>query len=105
MRLFDGMHPNEFRVDNILCDMNGEPYRAEEYAFASLRTDSYFADSSHFIAPADCWGDVGAASGPLLVGLAVEGHAKGYLAGSRTLVWTSSEGGDRAAAIIGLAGR
>jgi 3-oxoacyl-[acyl-carrier-protein] synthase I len=88
------------QVDEIICDMNGEPYRAEEFGFATIRTHGYFVDSSAFQAPADCWGDVGAASGPLFLSLAAAAHAKGYATGTRTLAWTSSESGERAAAIL-----
>jgi 3-oxoacyl-[acyl-carrier-protein] synthase-1 len=90
------------KIENIICDMNGEPYRAEEYGFATIRTETFFVNSSDFHAPADCWGNVGAASGPLFLNLAVVGHQKGYLRGIRTLVWTSSESGERAAAVIGF---
>ena len=92
------------RVDEIICDMNGEPYRAEEFGFATIRTNDCFVDAADFQAPADCWGDVGAASGPLFLNLSVEGHRKGYSRSLRTLVWTSSEGGERAAAILDFTG-
>lgn len=90
------------KVDEIICDMNGEPYRAEEFGFATIRTENRFVDSSNFNAPADCWGDVGAASGPLFINLSALGHRKGYLDGKNTLVWTSSESGERTAAILGF---
>jgi 3-oxoacyl-[acyl-carrier-protein] synthase-1 len=102
---FGQLGASQHRIDHVLCDMNGEPYRAEEYAFATLRTHDRFVDSADFVAPADCWGDVGAASGPLFIGLALEAHAKGYRPGRRTLVWTSSEGGDRIAAVVDFARR
>ena len=89
------------RVDEILCDMNGEPYRAEEYGFASTRVAEKFTDPSDFLAPADCWGDVGAASGPLFVCLAVAAWWKGYEKGPYALLWTSSEGGERSATVLG----
>ncbi len=38
--------------------MNGEPYRADEFGFACLRTNEAFVSASDFVAPADCWGDV-----------------------------------------------
>jgi 3-oxoacyl-[acyl-carrier-protein] synthase-1 len=91
--------PHE-RVDHIVCDMNGEPYRAEEFAFATMRHHEHFIAAADFVAPADCWGDVGAASGPLFIGLAMQAYAKAYRAGPRTLVWASSEGGDRVAALV-----
>jgi 3-oxoacyl-[acyl-carrier-protein] synthase I len=92
------------RVDDIICDMNGEPYRAEEFGFATIRTNGYFIDASDFRAPADCWGDVGAASGPLFLNVSTVAYEKGYSRGPRTLVWTSSESGERAAAVLDCVG-
>ena len=57
------------QVNHCICDMNGEPYRADEFGFAILRVGKRFVNASDFVAPADCWGDVGAASGPLFVNL------------------------------------
>jgi 3-oxoacyl-[acyl-carrier-protein] synthase-1 len=87
------------RVDRIICDMNGERYRADEYGFAATRTGERFVDISDFIAPADCWGDVGAASGPLFIALAVAA-ASGAAVDSHTLVWTSAESGERSAVLV-----
>lgn len=88
------------KVDAVFCDMNGEPYRADEYGFTALRTKEYFEAAGDFIAPADCWGDVGAASGPLCSALAMISHCKGYGRGPLSLVWAGSESGERAAALI-----
>ena len=90
----------EERIDDSICDMNGEPYRSEEFALTVLRTQKAFVDSTRFVTPADCWGDVGAASGPLFASLAVAAAQRGYAKGPRTLVWASSEGGDRAAVVV-----
>lgn len=87
-------------VDRILCDMNGERYRGNEYGFAVLKCNDMFDDAAIFETPADCWGDVGAATGPLCAGLAIEGHQRGYAKGPLTLAWASSEGGRRAAVIL-----
>ena len=81
-------------VDRLYCDMNGEPYRADEYGFASIRA-GLLADASAFEAPADRWGDVGAASGPLFLVLA---HAEAKRnGGARTVfgAFTGSESGQR----------
>lgn len=88
------------KVDQVICDMNGERYRADEFGFTIARTLEYFVDSSDFLAPADCWGDVGAASGPLFVNLAVAARARGYVKGPLTLIWTSSESGERCALLL-----
>lgn len=96
-----GMLPAaETRIDHMICDLNGEPYRADEFGYTMVRTADRFVDASHFLTPADCWGDVGAASGPLFVILALAAGLRGYANGPYTLVWTSSEGGQRCAAVV-----
>ena len=90
------------KIDSTICDMNGEAYRTDEYGFAIARISERFVNASDFVAPADCWGDVGAASGPLFVNLAVESCQRGYAKGPRNLIWASSEGGDRGAAVVAL---
>jgi 3-oxoacyl-[acyl-carrier-protein] synthase I len=92
--------PGDAKISDIYCDMNGEPYRADEYGFASLRTSEAFYGMSDFVAPADCWGDVAAAGAPLHVMLAVVASAKGYARGNVACVWASSEGGERSAALL-----
>src|SRR5690606_29155356 len=93
------LHPAE-AIDRIICDMNGERYRGNEYGFATLKTPGLCKNAAAFEAPADCWGDVGAASGPLYVSLVVEAEARDYARGPLSLIWASSEGGRRAAAIF-----
>jgi len=95
-----GMLPAGMKVDNIFCDMNGEPYRTDEFGFTALRVREYLQSAGDFTAPADCWGDVGAATGPLCVSLAVISHRKKYGKGPLSLVWAGSESGERAAALI-----
>jgi len=89
-----------FRVDCTICDLNGEPYRGDEFGYATVRTAGRVVDPSDLMTPADCWGDVGAASGPLFLTLALIAALKGYSKGPHTLVWTSSEGGHRTAALL-----
>ncbi len=88
------------KIDYTICDMNGEPYRADEFGYAMSRLNGYFTDASDFLTPADCWGDVGAASGPLFAILAVESWRRGYAKGPYQLAWTSSEGGQRGAMVL-----
>nr|WP_301334608.1 beta-ketoacyl synthase N-terminal-like domain-containing protein [Variovorax dokdonensis] len=88
------------KVTDVYCDMNGEPYRADEYGFAGLRTKERFDSLSEFVAPADCWGDVGAAGAPLHLMLAAIAGAKGYSRGELALTWASAEAGERAAALL-----
>jgi 3-oxoacyl-[acyl-carrier-protein] synthase-1 len=94
--------PPGARVDQVICDMNGEPYRADEFGFTLARTSERFVSGSDFLAPADCWGDVGAASAPLFIGLAAAAGQRGYAKGPHYLIWTSSEGGQRGSALLHL---
>lgn len=92
--------PSGRRVTDIYCDMNGEPYRADEYGFTCLRAKEWLEGGSDFVSPADCWGDVGAAGIPLHCMLALAAGHKGYSNGTLALAWGSSEGGDRGAVLL-----
>jgi 3-oxoacyl-[acyl-carrier-protein] synthase-1 len=96
--------PGGIKVTDVYCDMNGEPYRADEYGFTCLRTKEAFESPSDFIAPADCWGDVAAAGAPLHLMLAAIAGAKGYANGNVAFAWASAEGGERSAALMALGG-
>jgi 3-oxoacyl-[acyl-carrier-protein] synthase I len=88
------------QVTDIYCDMNGEPYRGDEFGFTALRTKEHFMNISDFWTPADCWGDVAAAAGVLHVILSLIAGAKSYAQGDLAFVWASAELGERAAALI-----
>ncbi len=94
----------ERRVQSIFCDINGERYRAEEWSYVCLRLPQYFDDPTAYRSPADSWGDMGAASAPLFAMLASQAALRGYAAGARSLLWASSEGGLRGAAVLETSG-
>ncbi|MGB3317103.1 MAG: hypothetical protein WBB85_22175 [Albidovulum sp.] len=81
--------------DGFYCDQNGETYRADEIGFMLARTSERFSDPAAFAAPADCWGDVGAASLPLFIALAVEAAERGYARGPVSVHLAGSESGLR----------
>jgi 3-oxoacyl-[acyl-carrier-protein] synthase I len=85
------------------CDLNGERYRNEEYVYALLRTQQAFVDAHDYVAPADCWGDVGAASGLLFAVLAIVSSVRGYAKGTVPLLWAGSDAGYRSAIALRLA--
>jgi 3-oxoacyl-[acyl-carrier-protein] synthase I len=88
------------QVHDVYCDLNGEPYRADEFGFAALRTGGRFRAASDFVSPADCWGDVGAAGAMLHLALALIACRKRYAKGDLAMVWGSSESGQRGAALV-----
>lgn len=93
------LSPRE-QIHNVFCDLNGETYRADEYGFTALRTKERFRAATDFVAPADCWGDIGASGAPLHTVLAVICHRKRYGKGPLSMVWGSSESGERGASVI-----
>jgi 3-oxoacyl-[acyl-carrier-protein] synthase-1 len=88
------------RITDTWCDMNGQRYRSEELLYTLLRAQHLSEDAHAYEHPADCWGDVGAASGPLLALLAIAARHKAYAHGPRAALWASSEGGRRAVALL-----
>lgn len=87
-------------ADWTICDLNGESFRAQEWAYAYLRTAKSHGEPLQVWHPADCLGDVGAASGAVLVAIACSAIAKSYGRGSRPLLWASSDHGPRAAVLL-----
>jgi 3-oxoacyl-[acyl-carrier-protein] synthase-1 len=94
--------PPGTRAARVLCDLNGERHRADEWGFTVTRIGNHLRDPSAFESPATAWGDCGAANGLLLLGLAAAAGARGEGAGDCLLVWTSSDGPERAAALVQL---
>jgi 3-oxoacyl-[acyl-carrier-protein] synthase I len=97
-----GLHLPAEAIDEVYCDINGERYRTEEWVFTVLRVGAALRDTTYQTAVGS-WGDVGAASGALLCVLAARAWQRRYAAGPRALVWCSSEGGLRAAAVLAQA--
>lgn len=90
--------PNQAKVGSMICDMNGESWRADEFGFTMNRLGRLFADPDNFRAPADCWGQTGAASIPLFLVLATLNNRSPENAPA--LIWAASENGLRGAALI-----
>ena len=101
-KALSGAGVSEKGVRRLFVDLNGEPYRADEYAFTYLRLGRLIADDAAYDVPARSWGDVGAAFGPLAFVLTAEAVARGYASWPFTLVSAGSDGGRRAAAVINV---
>lgn len=95
-----GQLPAGCLVDRMICDLNGEPYRADEYGYTRLRLSPMLSDPANCLTPVENWGDVGAASGALFVGLAAMAAARVPDYGRHVLVWSGAESGLRAAALL-----
>jgi 3-oxoacyl-[acyl-carrier-protein] synthase-1 len=79
---------------NIICDLNGEQWRAGAWGHAQVRLRARLSDRTRLLLPCVSLGDVGAASGA--VGLCVAAHAfaRKYALGDQSLVLSSAEHGE-----------
>lgn len=83
----------------VYSSFNGERYWGREWGVARLRNARSFAEDHQMEHPAECFGDLGAAHGPMLAALAAHGLAGGYRR-SPCLVYASSDYGERGAALL-----
>ena len=87
-------------IGSVFSSFNGERYWGREYGVARLRNAAAFAEDHQMEHPAECFGDLGAAHGPMLAALAVHGLIDGYRR-SPCLVYASSDYGERGAVLLG----
>lgn len=83
-------------VKSVFASFNGEHFNAKEWGVAAIRNEQHINDDFNIIHPADCYGDIGAATAPVLMALASIGMQQGYYQ-KPSLVWASSEIEQRAA--------
>ena len=92
----------DMRADVTYADLNGEPWRADEWSAAYIRTADNHGEPMHMRHPADCWGDVGAASAPLLACMAALEVVHPRMRSRAALVWTASDAGVGRGAVMVL---
>jgi 3-oxoacyl-[acyl-carrier-protein] synthase-1 len=79
----------------VVCDLNGERYRASEWGLTLSRALGTVRRSPAVWHPAGSIGDAGAAAGAINLVLAAVAVAKGYARPGQVLVWGSSDEGLR----------
>jgi 3-oxoacyl-[acyl-carrier-protein] synthase-1 len=85
----------------LLSDLNGESYKAKEWAVAELRTLPQGL-TSH-LHPADCFGDIGSVAGVVQLGLAAIGLSrKEWLAPA--VIAAGADGAARAVVVVDMPG-
>ena len=80
-------------ISRIFSSMNGERYWGKEWGVAYLRNQQAFLPEHSLVHPADCFGDIGAAAGSILPGLAARSDGP-------SIVYCSSDRGQRSALIV-----
>ncbi len=91
-------------VHRVIVDHNGERWRALEWALVETRCLGELAKGWQLWHPSDCFGDVGAASALVSLGIATRAFARGYGGEGAILLACASWGGERAAAVVQPAG-
>ncbi len=83
-------------VDTIYSSMNGENHWAKECGVAIMRNKKWIKDDMQIEHPSDCLGDLGVATGTVLIGLAAQNMLQASEPNTH-LVYSSSDGAWRAA--------
>lgn len=86
-------------IVDTYSSMNGEHYWAKEYGVAMIRNRERFADTCAHHHPADCYGDLGAATGAMLITLAVQAQLNSQVPNA-SLIYCSSDQAYRAATCL-----
>lgn len=88
------------------CDIDGDRYREHEYSYAINRVHpEMFVDSTNYVAPAESWGAVGAASLVMLSALAIARQQRDAKVGPTSMAWAGSETGLRGSVVYRGAGK
>jgi 3-oxoacyl-[acyl-carrier-protein] synthase-1 len=84
----------------MLCNLNGESYRAHEWGLVRTRLAQALPPPRRLLHPADRLGDAGAALAGILVACAAQSFARGYAPAPSALVWAGSDDGARGALVL-----
>ena len=91
---------NNYLPEWVLCDLNGESYRAFEWGMAQVKLSNEFSKLKTVWHPADCFGDVGASSGAVMMGIVIKAFEKKYAPSQQALILCSEDDGKRAAFVV-----
>jgi 3-oxoacyl-[acyl-carrier-protein] synthase-1 len=100
LRAAMGNAENPLEVEWVAGDLNGESYRAREWGLSQVMLLEHFRRLKHIWHPADSLGDVGAASGAVLVSLAARAWDKEYAPAEKCLIFAGSDDGSRGALLL-----
>ncbi|WP_342376806.1 hypothetical protein NVS55_36305 [Myxococcus stipitatus] len=84
----------------VICDLNGESYRAREWGLARVRLTQPLQGLRRLWHPADCLGAVGAATGGVLMAVFGRALQRGYAPETSALLWAGNDEGQRTALVL-----
>lgn len=87
------------KIKTLYSSMNGESFFAKEHGVAMIRNSDAFDENIKIEHPADCYGDLGAATGAVMLGIAASNIQSGKIM-SPCLVCCSSDREHRSAVVI-----
>lgn len=87
-------------LDFRIADVSGELYGFKEAALGLTRILRQRKEMFDFWHPADCIGEVGAAIGPAMLSVLLEGMHKGYCPGQKAIAHLGNDDGKRAAMVM-----
>ena len=87
-----GCQPDQIGL--VVGDLDGEFHRAREWTHADVRCFTRTAPGRRLIHPAEAFGTIGAASGPVLVAIAASAFVRGWARTDHALVFCSDDTGD-----------
>lgn len=97
LQAMENAQTNADEIKNVLCDLDGEFYRAKEWGFTDIRCFGKIDPPRKLYHPAEYYGSVGAASAALL--LCIVASSRGWMDG-HNLIFCSDDHGTRGAAIL-----
>lgn len=93
------VQPSGSRIATIYSSLNGDHFFAKEFGVATMRNSQAFLENCTHQHPADCYGDLGAATGAVLLALARH-ELMTRATPSQSLVYCSSDLASRAAVCL-----
>lgn len=87
-------------VEYRIADLIGEQYFFKQTALASLRLERGRKEFQDLWSPGESLGNIGAATVPVMIGMALSAAEKGYTPGSPVLIEASSDAGACGAAVF-----
>ncbi len=96
---------NGSRPDWVVCDLNGESYRAHEWGVAMSRLADPLGQLRAVWHPADCLGELRAAAPALHLIVACQAWRRGCAPGANCLVFAADDAGERGACTLGAPAR
>jgi 3-oxoacyl-[acyl-carrier-protein] synthase I len=97
--LFGALPGGQLPCRAVMANLNGESFGAKQWGIALLRNRDCFIESPELFHPAECFGEVGAAMGPISIAI-VTCWLERKVRDSPFLVWCAADEGPCAACYI-----